>query len=438
MQNSKNNIFHNIKWLGGDKILNMIISFIMISIVSRYLGPELFGKWNYIASIITLISIPSTLGLERMVKREILNNESDINSILGSCFILQLVSGLFFYTCIVLYATLFEKNSMNSIILIMLGTSILLGSLSFINYYFDSKLKSKYNVISKNMGGAIFHLLRVGMMLRGLNLIFFAFSKMITNVIVKIVIVHYYFKNKEKKLRLEFNSKIASKLLRDSFPLLLGSIAVIIYMKIDQIMIANMISEGAVGLYSASARLSELWYFIPGVISTSTLPLLVKSKKGSKTIYLKQIQAILNQYAVVAYAITIPILIFAWYFINLVYGIEYIAAVPMLRIHILSCIFVFIGMGASNVILIENYLVFGLITAIVGAVINIVLNLMLIPLYSGLGASISTLVSYSFARVFVNLLYGKTKHIGIMQLKALIYPISYIILSAKKILEKDN
>ena len=426
MASSTKNILQNIKWLGADKIYNMAISFVMLSFVSRYLGPELFGKWNYIASIIALVSIPATLGLERMVKREILKDDSQINLVLGSCFILQLVSGLFFYICIALYAIYFERNSTNMKIMLILGTSLLLGSFGFINYYFDTKLKSKFNVLSKNIGGSVFHIIRIGLMLKSLNIIYFAIGKLISNLIAKVLIVYYYFKKKEAKLKLEYNSKIAIKLLRESFPLLIGSIAVIVYMKIDQIMIANMISESEVGIYAAAARLSELWYFIPSVISTSTLPMLIGSKKKSQKKYLQQIQSTLNQYAIVAYLITIPTIILAWYIVSIIYGAEYISAVPMLRIHIFSCVFIFVGIGASNIILIEDYLVFGLMTAIGGAVVNIVFNIVLIPLYGGIGASISTLISYSFARVFVNLMYSKTKYIGMMQIRSLLFPAKYL------------
>ena len=66
--------------------------------------------------------------------------------------------------------------------------------------------------------------------------------------------------------------KRAQILLKDSWALLLSSIAVVVYMKIDQIMLGQMVGDEAVGIYSAAVRVSEVWYFIPTTIVASVFP----------------------------------------------------------------------------------------------------------------------------------------------------------------------
>ena len=48
-----------------------------------------------------------------------------------------------------------------------------------------------------------------------------------------------------------------------------------IYMKIDQVMIKQMLGADQVGLYAAAVRLSEVWYFIPIVITASVFPAII-------------------------------------------------------------------------------------------------------------------------------------------------------------------
>jgi O-antigen/teichoic acid export membrane protein len=76
-----------------------------------------------------------------------------------------------------------------------------------------------------------------------------------------------------------FDIEIGKKLLKDSWPLLLSSIAISIYMRIDQVMIKNMLGDREVGLYSAAMRLVEVWYFIPMIITQSVFPAIVNAKK---------------------------------------------------------------------------------------------------------------------------------------------------------------
>ncbi|MFZ8830857.1 MAG: oligosaccharide flippase family protein [Thermodesulfobacteriaceae bacterium] len=60
-----------------------------------------------------------------------------------------------------------------------------------------------------------------------------------------------------------FDIGIGKKLLKDSWPLLLSSVAISIYNRIDQVMIKNMLGNRKVSLYSTAIKLVEVWHFIP-------------------------------------------------------------------------------------------------------------------------------------------------------------------------------
>jgi O-antigen/teichoic acid export membrane protein len=66
---------------------------------------------------------------------------------------------------------------------------------------------------------------------------------------------------------------------------LLSGIAIMIYMKIDQIMLGQMVGDEAVGIYSAAVRISEVWYFVPIAIVASVFPAILEAKKRSETQY---------------------------------------------------------------------------------------------------------------------------------------------------------
>jgi len=80
--------------------------------------------------------------------------------------------------------------------------------------------------------------------------------------------------------RWKFDFKVAKSLLKDSWPLVFSGIVIMIYMRIDQVMIKNMLGNWAVGQYAAAVRLSEVWYFIPIVVCNSLFPAIVKAKKN--------------------------------------------------------------------------------------------------------------------------------------------------------------
>lgn len=62
-------------------MLRMVVGLFVSVAVARYLGPEGFGLFNYVLSIVALVSTFNHLGLRELVKFPERRNE-----IIGTCF----------------------------------------------------------------------------------------------------------------------------------------------------------------------------------------------------------------------------------------------------------------------------------------------------------------------------------------------------------------
>ena len=126
-----------------------------------------------------------------------------------------------------------------------------------------------------------------------------------------------------------------------------------------------------------------------------------------------------------ALGVAIVVTLIAEPLITLMFGQSYQAATPILIIHIWSALFIFMRTAFSKWILIENVLMFSLITQGLGALANVALNYWLIPIYGGEGAAYSTLFSYATASYFALVLYPKTRTVFWMMSKSLFSPVRY-------------
>ena len=68
----------------------------------------------------------------------------------------------------------------------------------------------------------------------------------------------------------------AKKLMRDAWPLIFAGMVVSVYMKIDQVMLKEMLDAKAVGVFAAAVKLCEAWYFVPGVVAASATRTIIK------------------------------------------------------------------------------------------------------------------------------------------------------------------
>jgi len=189
-------------------------------------------------------------------------------------------------------------------------------------------------------------------------------------------------------------------------------------MKIDQVMIKNMLDTKAVGNYAVAVRLSEVWYFIPVAITNSVFPAIINAKKISEKLYYKRIQNLYSLMVWLSIGIAIPITFLANDIIRFLFGAQYQNAVGVLKIYIWAGVFVFFGCAWSKWILIENKQKIIVYAHIFSMIINISLNILMIPYYGIKGAALATFISSSLGQIFGLLIYKKKLSL-VMFLKAL-------------------
>lgn len=104
-------------------------------------------------------------------------------------------------------------------------------------------------------------------------------------IAVMLIIMH--FAQKQQKFMFGFDKFLIKPLLKSAWPMILSAVATMLYMRVDQLMIKNMIGVHELGLYSAASKIYEGWIILPIVLSIAILPLNVKMKDGCQIAYKK-------------------------------------------------------------------------------------------------------------------------------------------------------
>lgn len=216
------------------------------------------------------------------------------------------------------------------------------------------------------------------------------------------------------------DTPLAKSLVKESWPLILSGVTIMIYMRIDQIMLGEMVGNQAVGIYSAATRISEIWYFIPMAVVSSVSPAIFAAKQNSETLYVKRIKQLLRLMVLISLVIALPMSFLSGTIITILFGNGYAEAGQVLAIHIWASLFVFMGVATSPWFIAEGLTHLSLRRTLMGAITNVVLNLFLIPAYAGIGAAIATVISQAFASFFSNLTHAKTRNLFLIQLQSLL------------------
>jgi O-antigen/teichoic acid export membrane protein len=234
-------------------------------------------------------------------------------------------------------------------------------------------------------------------------------------------LVFAYLYNGDNIFSWKWSFETSKYLLHDSWPLILAGVVISVYMKIDQVMIKEMLGAKEVGLYAAAVKLSEAWYFIPMAIASSLFPAIINAKVYQKEVYYQRLQKLYDLMVWIAIAIALPTTFLSTLVVEFLYGKEYLGSSSVLIIHIWTAVFVFLGVASSKYLLAENFIKKTFYRTFIGALLNIIMNYYLIGIIGIQGAAISTLVSHFFAAYFYDILDKDLRIMFIMKTKSLFF-----------------
>jgi polysaccharide transporter, PST family len=412
-------IIANTGWLFADRILRMGVGLFVGVWVARYLGVEQFGVFNYASAFVGLFITISTLGLDGIVIRSIVREPEKRSQILGTSFWLKLFGGVVALVLAVSCIILVRRDDQLTISLVAILSSVgIFQAFDTIDLWFQSQVQSKYTVIAKNAAFIITVLVRVILISTHAPLIAFAWAALGEVGLGAIGLMITYKISGYSPWFWSWSLSLAKTLLKESWPLILSGVTVMIYMRIDQIMLGEMVGDKAVGLYSAATRISEVWYFIPGAIASSVSPTIYAAKEVSEALYYRRIEQLIRMLVLISIIISVPLSFLSTTLITILFGNGYAEAGQILAIHIWASVFVFMGVATSPWFIAEGLTKFTFRQTLIGAVVNVVLNFLLIPRFAGIGAAIATVIAYAIAAFLANGLNLKTRKIFMIQLKS--------------------
>lgn len=405
-------VLGNLAWLLTDQILQMALGLLVGVWVARYLGPEQFGLLNYAIAFVSLFASVATMGLGTLVVRDIARDPECKEETLGTAFAIQFTGGLITLLLTVAMISILNPNdSLTRWLVAIIAAGTIFQSFETINFWFQSQVESKYTVVAKNAVSLLVAGLRIGLIQIKAPLIAFAWLRLGEVAVggVAIALVYQSRGNDFKLWRVSWER--GKQLLQESWPLVMSSVAVFIYSKIDQIMLGSA-DQTELGYYAVAVKLSEVCDFLPVIIASSIFPKLAQLREKNYGEYIKKFQIYSDIMLISWMAVALPISLLAPFIVQTLYGEEFAASAPVLSVYVWAQFGSNFGVARNTYFALEGQLRYGLYLTVIGSIFNIVLNSLLIPKYGALGATLATLITYFYVIILVNFLIKELKPFG--------------------------
>lgn len=409
---------NNSGWLIFDKLIRLLLGLFVSAWVARYLGPVQYGELAYILAYLAFFQAVAVLGMDGIIVRDIAQDKTKAGEILGTAFTLRFAAGFFCWLIAIVGMGLSNSwQGYGVYITALAGVSLVFQAADTIDLWFQSQSQSRRTVIAKLSVYLISNGLKVLLILNNAPLLAFAVVISFEAFLAVVALIYAYRKFSCKQPWCLFKDR-AKALLKESWPFILSGLSIMVYMRIDQIMIKEMLGVAELGVYAAVLPLAMLWTFIPMTLSVSLAPLVARAKKQSEQAYLSCLSAIFRGFAFLGWIICIPISIVSDHVVAILFGAEYVNGSQVLAIVVFTNLFISMGVAQSLWILNEGKSILSLYKTFIGAVVCLIANFILIPRVGITGAAISSVLAQFISSVFVNIFF--CREIFYLQLKSLI------------------
>lgn len=395
-------VVRNVQWLFVEKLVRIALGILVGAWMARHLGPDRFGVLSYVIAFVAIFQAACQLGLDSIVVRDISQQSNAAPEILGTALRLRLGAGAVGFALALAAMALLRPGDRDGLLL----TALVAGTLLFqpsdtVDLWFQSQLQSRLSVAAKIAAITTGNGLRIFAILAGASTAVFA-GVLLVEAALSAMALSLLYRRHRTAGRWQWRTDRIKPLLLEAWPLLIAALAVLLYMRLDQVLLRELVGERELGLYSAAQQLSTVWYFLPMILCSSAAPELARLHLADRSAYLLALRRLFSLCWIMSLTLATFMVAAAGPLIALLYGPAYADATNVLRLHAMAMVPVSLGIAQSLWITHEKRPLFALYRTLLGFVVSISLNLVLIPRFGAVGSAAAYLSCQIAAAILSN------------------------------------
>ena len=395
-------VLGNSAWLLLDRLLRMGIALFVGSWMARHLGPTRYGELAYGLALIALWQVVSALGFDSVLVRDVARQTALVHRYLGTAFRMRLASGLLCWLCAIVAVLVLEPGDMTALAIVaVLGATLVFQSSDVVDLWFQSQTRSRAAVFPRMLAYCGSSVLKIALILADAPVWAFA-AAMVAETALTAAALAIAYRGHRTREAWQWDPAIARNLVRESWPFMLAGLSVIVYMRIDQMVLRSLSNAHELGVYSAMLPFSQAWQIFATTVCASVLPRLSVLKVDDPARYRFRLLQLFSCMLWLGIGVACLTAALAPWLVDHLLGAAYADSITALRWHAFTNVFVFLGVAQSVAIVSDRTSRIALVRTLIGAAVSLGLNILLVPHWGAVGAAWAALAAYLSAAVLSN------------------------------------
>jgi O-antigen/teichoic acid export membrane protein len=383
-------IFWNTAVLLGADVARLVIGLLLTPIIARVLGSPQLGQFTYVMSVVGILGVIGDFGLSAFYVRQAQHESSP--SLAGTVLGTRIVFGGLVAASLAVFAVRYADRSL--VELLLLGSVLLVLGIfpGFVIAALRARELMIYEAMVKVVGVAISTAGGIGAVIAGWGVPGVLWVMVGVNTATLLVSIWLAVRYAPRPaLRQPLTAYWDT--LRGAWPFASLAILVVVYFRIDSVMLFAIKGQAALGQYGAAYRLMEAGLLLPLTLAGAALPAVARLLSERTAEVLRVSGRAIQFLTVISIPAAVFGAIFAPQFVTALYGPTFTEAAGVFQILVFTLIAVFASSVTSSLITASARPEINTYIAGVMVLLNIGVNLLLIPRWSGNGAAIATVAT---------------------------------------------
>lgn len=377
----------------------------------RYLGVERLGQYQYVSTFASLVGFVASIGLPVVLTREAARDRASAGRLLGNVLVLQYGLSFLAFVVVALSGALLNPADV-ALPIAIIGIGI---GLSAVGAPYTAMLSAFEKMHVSSAIDIVAAVLRFALILAAIQLRLDV-AGLVAILLVSTLVVLVLTKTGSDRYCVRadrsYDPAVLKRLMAATVPFGLMILFAGVYYRIDILMLAKMQGDAAVGLYSVAYKLIDVLMITGASITGVLYPRMAAHAAGSPGALQRLVERSHRYMTALGIPAALVVTTAAPWIVELLFGREFAAAGPVLRILVWATALTFMYMPLVHALNATGREWHWIGVLVVNSIVNVTLNLVLIPAYGIQGAAVSTVVCELIALVMALVLVRPIGPVG--------------------------
>lgn len=389
-------VVRNTSYMLVARITTVVIGAATSVLTARYLGANGLGVLGFALAFTAILSVIADFGLGTLATREVSRNQALAGKYLTNVATMRLCLGGAYIALTAFLVNVIGYPQQTIFVTYVIAFSVVLNTISgTVAAMFQAFQELQYVAIGSVLTSIMRLVSIAAAIVLRIGVVGFAWVYVIANAIALAYLCIAY----SRRFKWEgpwIDSTFWRIALKEAWPMAALAISVMVYFRIDVVILSLFKGAAEIGFYTVAYTVSEMTTIIPTMFMASLFPLISQMHENSRHSFADTCAKSMKYMLFVGLPMAFTVTLWAPPVITLFYGSAFSRSAVALQIIIWSAAAMYVGIILGSTFVSANLQKLSLKLTIGAVVFNIALNLLVIPRYGYLGASATTVATEAF------------------------------------------